>query len=125
MGEKRNAYRLVVRNPEEKRPLGKPRRRCTDNIKMYLLEKRLGDVDWIGLAQDREKWRALLNALMNFRVPYNAGKLPSGCTTYDISSGAQVSLGMSSKNKNIRAAASLYYALKYITNKLYTHTSLS
>jgi hypothetical protein len=69
MGEKRNAYRLLVRKPEEKRPLGRPRRRWVDNIRMDLVEVGCGDVDWIGLAQDRDKWRALANAVMNIRVP--------------------------------------------------------
>jgi hypothetical protein len=53
---------------------------------MGLLERGLGGVDWIGLAQDRCKWRALVNAVMNFRVPYNSGNLPSGCTTGGLSS---------------------------------------
>jgi hypothetical protein len=58
MGEKRNASRLLVGKPEGKRPLGRPRRRWADNIKLYLLEIGWGGVDWIGLAQDRDKWRA-------------------------------------------------------------------
>jgi hypothetical protein len=65
MGEKRNAYRLLV----GKRPLGRPRRRCVDNIRMDLVEVGWGDLDWIGLAQDRNRWRALLNSVMNLRVP--------------------------------------------------------
>jgi hypothetical protein len=69
MGEKRNVYRLLVRKPEGKRPLGRPRRRCIDNIKMDLLEIGVSVVDWIGLAQDRYRWRAVVNAVMNFRVP--------------------------------------------------------
>jgi hypothetical protein len=69
MGEKRNAYRLLVGKPEGKRPLRRPRRRWVDNIKMDLLEIGWGGVDWIGLAQDRDKWRALVNAVMNIRVP--------------------------------------------------------
>jgi hypothetical protein len=68
-GEKRNAYRLLVGKPEGKRPLGRPRRRWMDNIKMDLLELRLGAVDWIGLAQDKEKCRAVVNVIMNLRVP--------------------------------------------------------
>jgi hypothetical protein len=68
-GEKRNAYRLLVGKPEGKRPLGRPRRRWVENIKMDLLEICCGSVDWIGLAQDRDKWRALVNAVMNLRVP--------------------------------------------------------
>jgi hypothetical protein len=69
MGEKRNVYRLSVGKPEGKRPLGRPRRRWIDNIKMDLLEIGVNVVDWIGLAQDRHRWRALLNTVMNLRVP--------------------------------------------------------
>jgi hypothetical protein len=69
MGEKRNVYRLLVGKPEGKRPLGRPRRRWIDNIKMDLLERELSVVDWIGLGQDRYRWRALVNAVMNLRVP--------------------------------------------------------
>jgi hypothetical protein len=66
MGEKKNVYRLLVRKAEGKRPLGRPRRRCIDNIKMNLLQMGLSVVDWIGLAQDRYRWRAVVNAVMNF-----------------------------------------------------------
>jgi hypothetical protein len=69
MGEKRNAYRLLVGKPEGKRPLGRPRRRWIDNIKIDLLEIGVSVVDWIGLAQDRYRWRALVNSVMNLRVP--------------------------------------------------------
>jgi hypothetical protein len=69
MGEKRNVYRLLVGKPEGKRPLGRPRRRWMDNIKMDLLDIGLGVVDWIGLAQDRYRWRALVNAVMNLPDP--------------------------------------------------------
>jgi hypothetical protein len=68
-GDKRNLYRLLVGKPAGKRPLGRPRRRWIDNIKMDLLEIGLGDVDWTGLAQDRYRWRALVNSVMNLRVP--------------------------------------------------------
>jgi hypothetical protein len=68
MGEKRDAYRILVGRPEERRPLGRPRRRWEDNIKMDLQEVGWG-LDWIELAQDRDRWRALVNALMNLRVP--------------------------------------------------------
>jgi hypothetical protein len=60
-GEKRNAYRILVRKPEGKRPLGRPRRRWEDNIKMGLREIGWGGMDWIDLAQDRDQWRALVN----------------------------------------------------------------
>jgi hypothetical protein len=69
MGEKMNVYRLLVGKPEGKRPLGRPRRRWIDNIKMNLLEIGLGVVDWIDLAQDRYRWRALVNSEMNLWVP--------------------------------------------------------
>jgi hypothetical protein len=69
MGEKRNAYRLLAGKPEEKRPLGRPRRRWVDNIRMGLGEVGWGDVDWIGLAQDRNWWRALVNSGLHLRVP--------------------------------------------------------
>jgi hypothetical protein len=69
MGEKRNMYRLLVGKPEGKRPLGKSRHRWIDNIKMDLLEIGVSVVDWIGLAQDMYRWRALVNSVMNLRVP--------------------------------------------------------
>jgi hypothetical protein len=69
MGEKRNVYRLLVRKPAGKRPLGRPRRRWIDNIKLELLEIGLNVVDWIGLVRDRYRWRALVNSVMNLRVP--------------------------------------------------------
>jgi hypothetical protein len=69
MGEKRNVYRLLVGEPEGKRPLGRPRCRWMDNIKMDILEIGLSVADWIGPAQDRYRWRALVNSVMNLRVP--------------------------------------------------------
>jgi hypothetical protein len=68
MGEKRSMYRLLVGKPAGKRPLGRPRRRWMDNLNMDLLDIRLGVVDWIGLAQDRNRWRALVHSVMNLRV---------------------------------------------------------
>jgi hypothetical protein len=69
MDERRNVYRLLVGKPEGKRPLESPRHRWINNIKMELVELGWGVVDWIGLAQDRYRWRALVNAVMNLRVP--------------------------------------------------------
>jgi hypothetical protein len=69
MGEKKNAYRLLVGKPEGKRPLGRPRRRWVDNIRMGLGEVGWGDVDWNGLAKDRNRWRALVDWLLKLRVP--------------------------------------------------------
>ncbi|KAJ4428817.1 hypothetical protein ANN_25810 [Periplaneta americana] len=68
MGESRNAYRVLVGRPEGKRPLGRPRRRWEDNIKMDLREVRYDDRDWINLAQDRDRWRAYVRAAMNLRM---------------------------------------------------------
>jgi hypothetical protein len=65
MGESRNAYRLFVGKREGRRPLGRPRRKWLDNI----VEVGWGDVDWIGLAQERDRWRALVNSVLNLRVP--------------------------------------------------------
>jgi hypothetical protein len=67
--EKRNAYRLLVGKPEGKRPLGRPRRRWVDNIWMDFGEVGWGDVDWIDLTKDRNRWRALVNSVLNLRVP--------------------------------------------------------
>jgi hypothetical protein len=69
MGEKRNVNRLLVGKPEGKRSLGRPRRRWVDNIRMDLVEVGWGDVDWIGLAQARDRWRALVNSVLNLGVP--------------------------------------------------------
>jgi hypothetical protein len=68
IGENRNASRLLAEKPEGKRPLLRPRRRWVDNIRMDLGEMVWGDVDWIGLAQDRNRWKALVNSVLNLRV---------------------------------------------------------
>jgi hypothetical protein len=68
MEEKRNAYRILVEKPEGKIPLGRPRRRWVDNIKMDLREIGWDGMDWIDLAQERDQWRALVNTVMNLRV---------------------------------------------------------
>jgi len=69
MGEGRGVLRVLVGKPEGKRPLGRPRRRWEDNIKMDLQEVRGASGDWMELAQDRDSWRALVSTVMNFRVP--------------------------------------------------------
>jgi hypothetical protein len=69
MGEVRCAYNILVGRPEGRRPLGRPKRRWEDNIKMDLGEIVFGDVDWIHLAQDRDRWRAVVNTVMKLRVP--------------------------------------------------------
>jgi hypothetical protein len=68
MGEKRGAYRILLGRPEVRRPLGKPRRRWEDNIKTDVQEVGWG-MDWIELAQDRDRWRAVVDAVMKLRVP--------------------------------------------------------
>jgi len=69
MGERRGVYRVLVGKPEGKRPLGRPRRIWEDNIKVDLQEVGCGGMDWIELAQNKDKLRGLVNAVMNFRVP--------------------------------------------------------
>jgi len=69
MGEERGVYRVLVGKLEGKRPLGRPRRRWVDNIRKDLQEVGCGYMDWIGLAQDRDRWRTLVSAVMNIRVP--------------------------------------------------------
>jgi hypothetical protein len=69
LGVKRNAYNILVRKPEGKRPLVRPRRRWVDNIKMDLREIGWDEVDWIDMAQDRDQWTALVNTVLNLRVP--------------------------------------------------------
>ena len=69
MGEEKGMYRVLVGKPEGKRPLWRPRRRWVDNIRMDLQEVGCGCMDWIGLAQDRDRWRTLVSALMNLGVP--------------------------------------------------------
>ena len=69
MGEDRGVHRVLVGNPEGKRPLGRPRRRWEDNIKMDLQEVGVGRGDWMELAQDRDRWRALVGTVRDFRVP--------------------------------------------------------
>jgi hypothetical protein len=69
MGKKRNAYRILLGKPEKKRPLGRPRRRWVDNIKMDFREIGWDGVDSIDMTQDRDQWRALVNTVLKLRVP--------------------------------------------------------
>jgi len=69
MGEERGVYRVLVGKPEGRRPLGRPRRRWVDNIRIDLEEVGCGYMDWIGLAQDKDRWRTLVSVVMNLRVP--------------------------------------------------------
>ena len=78
MGEERGVYRVLVGKPEG-RPLERPRRRWVDNIRMDLQEVGCGYMDWIGLAQDKGRWRTLVSAVMNLRVPCNAGNFLTSC----------------------------------------------
>jgi len=73
MGEERVVHRFLVGKPEGKRPFGRPRRRWEDNLKMDLLEVGGGSGDWMELAQDRDRWRAIVSTVMNIRVPKMRG----------------------------------------------------
>jgi hypothetical protein len=79
MGEGRGVYRVLVGKPVGKGPLGRNRRRWEDNTKMELQEMGCGGMDWIELARDRDRWRALVNAVMNLRVASNAGNFLTSC----------------------------------------------
>ena len=79
MGEERGVYRVLLGKLEGRRPLGRPRRRWVDNIRMDLQEVGCGYMDWIGLTQDRDRWRTLVSAVMNLRVPWNAGNFLTSC----------------------------------------------
>ena len=79
MVEEREVYRVLVGKPEGKKPLGRPRHRWVDNIRTDLQEVGCGYIDWIELAQDRDRWRTLVSAVMNLRVPWNAGNFVTSC----------------------------------------------
>ena len=81
VGEGRGVHKVLVGKPEGKRPLGRPRRRWEDNIKMDLQEVGRGCGDWMELTEVRDRWRALVSTVMNFRVPYNAGNFLISCKT--------------------------------------------
>jgi hypothetical protein len=90
MGEKRNAYRTLLGKSEGKRPLGRPRRKWVDNIKMDLREMGWGGMDWIDLAQDRDQWWALVNTVINLLVPKNVWKFLRSCIIGGFSRRAQL-----------------------------------
>jgi len=79
MGEERVVYKVLVGKPEGRRPLGRPRLRWVDNIRMDLQEVVCGYMDWIGLVQDRDRWRTLVSAILNLRVPWNWGNFLTSC----------------------------------------------
>ena len=85
MGEERGVYRDLLGKQEGKRPLGRPRRRWVDNIRMDLHDVGCGYMDWIGLSQDRDRWRTLVSAVMNIRVASNAGDSLTSCKTASFS----------------------------------------
>ena len=78
-------YRVLLGKPEGRRPLGRPRLRWVDNIRMDLQEVGYGYMDWIGLAQDRDRWRTLVSAVMNLRIPWNAGNFLTSCNPVSFS----------------------------------------
>jgi hypothetical protein len=79
-------HRVLVGRPKGKRPLGRPRRRWEDNFKMDLQEVGVGRGDWMELAQDRDRWRALVGTVRNFRVPYMQGNFLTSCKVYWLAS---------------------------------------
>ena len=79
VGEERGVYRVLLGKPEGRRALGRPRRRWVDNIRMDLQEVGCGYMDWIGLARDRDRWRTLVSAVMNLRVPWKAANFLTSC----------------------------------------------
>ena len=79
MGEEKGVYRVLVGKPEGRRPLGRPRLRWVDNIRMDLQEVGCGYMDWIRLVQDRDRWRTLVSAVMNLLVPWNVGNFLTSC----------------------------------------------
>jgi hypothetical protein len=110
MGEKNNAYKILVGKPEGKSPLGRPRRKWVDDIQIDLREIGWDGMDWINLAQDSDQWMALSNTMMNLRVPSNAGKFLSSCTIGSFSRRAQL-------RKNVSKLQSIRGVEKVIVNK--------
>jgi hypothetical protein len=90
MGKKRNTCRILVGKPKGKRTLGRPRLRWVDNIKMDVRGIGWDGMDWINLTQSMDQWRAFMNAVINLRVPKNAGNFLSSCTVGSFSRKAQL-----------------------------------
>jgi len=121
-------YRVLVGKSEGKRPLGRPRRRWVDNIMMDLQEVGCGYMDWIGLAQDRNRWRTLVSAVMNLRVPWNAGNFLTSCKPVSFSRRTQhhwviyiyiyISLSIKNLHTNYFEIWTLYLCIIYF--ELYT-----
>jgi hypothetical protein len=108
--DKTNAYRKFVGKLDGKRPLWRPRRRWVDNIKIDLREIGWGGLDWIDVAKDRDKWRALLNTAMNLRVPESTGNTLSSCKIGGFSRRAQLHNLMSCKcNSTLSPTLALVY----------------
>ena len=103
MVEERGVYRVLVGKPEGKRPLGRPRRRWVDNIRMDLQEVGCGYMDWIGLAQYIDRWRTLVSAVMNLRVPWNAGNFLTSCKPVSFS------------RRTLHRGVGKYYQLLHLT----------
>ena len=106
VGEERGLYRVLVGKSEWKRPLGRPRRRWVDNIRMDLQEVGCGYMDWFGLVQDRERWRTLVSAVMNLRVPWNVGNFLTSCKPVSFS-GRTLHHGVSNCPANKEGLATL------------------
>ena len=118
MGEERGVYRFLLGKPEGKRPLGRPRRRWVDNITTVLQELGCGYMDWIELAQDRDRWRTLVSAVMNLRVPWNVGNFLTSCKPVSFSR-RTLHRGVSKYVSNIYSVASTFYnfCLKHFSFK--------
>ena len=113
MGEERGVYRVLVGKLEGKSPLGRPRCRWVDNIRMDLQGVGCGYMDWIGLAQDRDRWRTVVSVVMNLRVPWNAGNFLTSCKP------------VSCSGRTLHRAVSKYCAFVWCSTAHWTYRSES